>query len=138
MRSLMVTLPVLVYAGYTDWKTRTIKNRVSLTLLATAAVQTVFLYDFFGIPVRERLFVGLGFLVFLFALYVLKPEALGGGDLKLLSSLGFCIGHVQVYVLSFALAFALAYMKATRSASAPMGSAVAAGAVLCTLLFLIF
>jgi len=135
MLSVVAIMPVLLWAGYTDFKSRTISNKVGILLVVIAITEMLFFNQYFLISLAERLAVGFLFLfVFLF-IYFTNSKISGGGDLKLLSATGFCTGFSMFYVLFFACITGLIYafikhQKGERifNLSVPMGSCMAVGA----------
>lgn len=91
--SIIFVLPALIYAGITDWKKRLIPNSAVMVLLGIGLVEIFFSSSLiFCITIGERI---MGMFIpgmVLFFVYVINPKLSGGGDLKLLASLGLCIG----------------------------------------------
>lgn len=137
MLSLITTLPILLYVGYTDFKRREIENIASILLLLIGIVQAAFPQSFFGVSLFERFTVGFGIFVVLLILYKIRPEASGGGDLKLFSALGFCIGTLFFYVLFFSCLIGLIYAGITRKKGVPMGGAVALTSIILSISYIL-
>lgn len=90
---LLILLGTLGYAAWKDWKERIIPNRIHLVLLLIGIVQFAFVSytNAYYIPAASRI---AGLLVPLFILFFicLFNGQMGGGDYKLIVSLGFCLG----------------------------------------------
>ena len=137
MLSVIVILPILLWAGYTDFKSRIISNKVSIVLLIIGITEIIFFPPYIPISIKERLLVSLLFLLVFVLLYIFRPNISGGGDLKLFSSVGFCIGINLFPVLFFACIIGIIYalIKWRKGESflkiqLPMASCVAAGSII--------
>jgi len=145
MLNVYIILPVLFYAGYTDFKSRAISNKVSIILVTTGIIEIAFFSQYFRVTVAERLAVGLLFLFVFLIIYKINPNISGGGDLKLLSSAGFCLGFDMFYVLFFGCITGIAYAliirrkgERLRAISVPMGTCVAVGAFIFVIFNFVF
>jgi len=136
MLSVIIILPVLLWAAYTDFRYRTISNKASVILVIVGITEIAFFRPFFPVSTIERLIVCFVFLIVFLMLYKIKPGVSGGGDLKLFASTGFCTGLHTFYILFLASIIGIIYALITRkkggrflSMAAPMGSCMAAGAI---------
>jgi leader peptidase (prepilin peptidase) / N-methyltransferase len=95
----LILFSLASYASFTDWKYRLIYDRVILVGLLAAIVCRFFYrsaswWDYIG--------TGLITLIVLSTIAVItEGKAIGGGDIKLLSMLGFALGFLPFLVLFF-------------------------------------
>ena len=129
MMEILVVLPVLAYAGYTDFRHGIIGNPVSVLLLLIGLTE-IFFPVVFHIPVTERVLIALLAFAVLYLAYRLKPGSAGGGDVKLFSSLGFCLGVHLLPVIILSCIAGIIYWFITKNNKIPMGSAAFLGALL--------
>lgn len=97
-------------------------------LIAIGLIEMIFFSQTFSISVSERMIAMLVPALILFIIYVINPSLSGGGDLKLISSMGFCIGFKALNVLLLACIVGIIYCSITKSKTVPMGSAIMIGA----------
>ncbi|QIB69769.1 prepilin peptidase [Aminipila butyrica] len=134
MLAILLSLPILIYVGISDWKHRLIPNAAILILLAMGILQILMdNYFNFHIDLIERI-TGLLFPgIILFVIYMKNPKLSGGGDLKLLASLGFCIGiSYFIATLFVACIGGIAHSLRYKQVYVPLGTYICIGAVIVT------
>lgn len=91
--AILVVFPMLVaFAGASDLLTMTIQNRVSVLLIAGFAVLAIWT----GMPAHAWGNHGLGFLIIFLPCFAFFAAGwMGGGDVKLISSVGLWFGFSQ-------------------------------------------
>lgn len=126
---LIYAVPILC-AAITDWRKRIIPDWTWLVILITGIFCAVIGRGVQGIlyvPLLDRI-AGLLFPAIVLLLIALKWGGTGGGDIKLVSALGFAFGlYGLVFILFFAVIPACIYAGATRQKSVPLAVFLAAG-----------
>lgn len=99
---IILSVPLLIMAGISDWKKRIIPNKIIVALLSLGSIEIILdilnLINF-QVSIGERTIGMIIPFIVLFFIYVLKKKLIGGGDIKLLSSLGLCIGIYNLYLI---------------------------------------
>ncbi|ERM91473.1 hypothetical protein O163_10435 [Caldanaerobacter subterraneus subsp. yonseiensis KB-1] len=99
MHSIILSLPVITltaYAAWTDVKTKEIDDWVSAVILIYGIILNAALNSArFTESTAYALFV----FAVLFVIYIITNSALGGGDIKLLTSLAFVFGRDIMFLL---------------------------------------
>jgi len=134
MPEIIAILPVLFYAGYTDYRYRIIHNKASVFLIIIGAAEVLFFNEFFHTSLTERLLISVSVFLLFYLAYRLKPGSTGGGDVKLFASLGVCLGIKVLTVLILSCIAGIVYWAVTKDKKIPMGSAAFAGAILAVVL----
>ncbi|WP_324824311.1 A24 family peptidase [Sinanaerobacter sp. ZZT-01] len=89
----LMPIPILAYAAYWDYRCRIIPNKAAALLIAVTFLKIIlFNKDDFFISASERILGVLVPAMILFLLYKINQRGLGGGDYKLILSLGLFIG----------------------------------------------
>ena len=118
---------LLLYAGYSDYKTRRIPDAVVLILYLAA----IFLSK---VPTIERI---VGFLIPALPLFfvALKTDKLKGGDVKFLSAAGAFYGiYGLAVILGIATPAAVIYSMCRKEKSVPLAAFMAVGGVVFTII----
>lgn len=126
----LLTLPVMLYAGYEDMKYRIIPDKVHILLILIGLINLSLLKQcsVFYIPVSERM-AGLLPAAVLFLLYIIGKDV-GGGDLKIIISAGFCVGFQGIMlILAISCIGGLLYCQIKKERSIPLAAFMAAGTV---------
>lgn len=127
---------VLFFISLIDLKTQRIPDILTFSLYGLGTVSL-----FFHLPVYEKLLGGAVLLSFFFLLYLLKPQGIGFGDVKLSGAIGLFLGW-QLGLLALFLAFTsgglvgavlLLLKKKTLKDPIPFGPFLSAGAVVALL-----
>lgn len=135
---ILWTIPVLICIGVSDWKKRIIPNEIVFLLIAIAGIELLFAGQLqSNISLSERTLGMLIPTVVLFFIYLINPRASGGGDLKLIAALGFCIGKSLIAVLFIACIGGLFHCLIFREKEAPFGSYILLGAIVISILSLV-
>jgi len=89
----LIPIPILAYSAYWDYRFRMIPNKASALLIMVTFIQIILPIegDFF-ISASERILGALVPAIVLFLLYQISSKGLGGGDYKLILSLGLFLG----------------------------------------------
>ena len=126
---LIYAVPILC-AAITDWRKRIIPDWTWRTILVTGIVCAVIdreVQGFLYVPLLERI-IGFLFPAIVLLIIALKWGGTGGGDIKLVSALGFAFGlYGLVFILFFAVIPACIYAGATKQKSVPLAVFLAAG-----------
>lgn len=99
MPLMIAVLPLMLYAGYKDMKHRIIPDKVHIILIFIG-LSNILLLDqssIFYLSVSERI-AGLVPAAILFFIYILGKDV-GGGDLKIIGSAGFCMGIHGIMII---------------------------------------
>lgn len=126
---VVICMPALIYVGVSDWKDRIIPNQITAAL-TIIGVMELFLAGstVFPVSVSERIFGMFIPGMILFFIYLYNPKLSGGGDLKLLASLGFCIGIYNfIQVMFIACIGGIAHSIIFKEKYIPLGSYVMLG-----------
>lgn len=113
----------LIYAGYYDYKTRIILDRVHVIIIASALLANFDLLQsivgFFLLPIP-----------FIIAV-LFKEDSVGGGDIKLTAAIGFFLGLMKgtmVLIIGQSLAILITVIfKKNRKNTIPMAPYLAIG-----------
>lgn len=106
-----VSVPVVVAAAV-DWRTHRIPNRLTLVMVALAAVGVPIIVAADGRSVGDVALGGLsGFVCsgapLVAALWVVRPGSIGGGDVKMLAVIGVALGFTAPLAAMLLLPMAL-------------------------------
>jgi leader peptidase (prepilin peptidase)/N-methyltransferase len=113
---LFCTVPLL-WAAITDFKKRIIPDWTWIAIVLFGGI-SAFLIPYPALSQRIVGFLLPGFCLFFLAI---KYGGVGGGDIKLMSAMGFCFGlYGLASILCFALPPAYLYAKVTRQRSVPL------------------
>jgi prepilin peptidase CpaA len=112
----LVALALAAAAAFTDWRTGTIPNRLTLPVLALAPVAYLLLG---GVPAALASLLG-ALLCGAVPYLLFRRDAIGGGDVKLLAALGAVLG-ASVGLEAELLAFVLAALWALGASAARGG-----------------
>jgi leader peptidase (prepilin peptidase)/N-methyltransferase len=118
MAMLLCAVPIL-WAAVTDFRKRIIPDWTWIAILLIGGVSAFLLKTPYP-PLFERIagFLLPGLCLFLLAV---KYGGVGGGDIKLTATMGFCFGlYSLAAILFFALIPACIYAKATKQKSVPL------------------
>lgn len=129
--NIILTLPVLLYAGIFDAKKRIIPDKVHVFLLLIGLVEIIIIQpdQVMYIPMTQRL-AGMLPAAILLLVYILDREASGGGDFKLLASLGFCVGFIYIIkILIVSSLIALIYAVCIKKKTIPLAAFIFIGAL---------
>jgi|GEM_PF-2803446 len=99
---MLLPIPFLLYANYTDFKEKKIKNHMTYTFFLLAGIYQLTVYG------PGMLLSGIGAMfiaVFIFS--ILPIFGLSGGDLKLLLGISMFLGHQEILLFSFFLSIFL-------------------------------
>jgi Flp pilus assembly protein protease CpaA len=105
---LLLTLPIVVlaaYAGYTDLKRREIDDWVPIFIALYGTIMQLLYFN----RLPEAIFCAIVVFSMLFVVYLASKGGLGGGDVKLLTSLAFFFGFNSFAVVMIACVIAAAY-----------------------------
>ena len=115
---LTITLFILFYTSYLDFKTMEIDNWVSLSLILLLLTVNLFLYFFLNpevglvisdkfsyVPYDNFLLALVLALIFLLIVVVSKEKAMGAGDIRIALIVGLLIGYNNVIVWLYITVF---------------------------------
>ncbi|WP_324825144.1 A24 family peptidase [Sinanaerobacter sp. ZZT-01] len=119
----MLSVPILAYGAYQDWKYRIVPNKVPAGLAILAVIEMIISIFgnnnfFISVSISERIFGVIVPALILFLLYVVQEDGIGGGDYKLIIALGALIGATQLSIVAFVaclIALCYCFMKQVRS-----------------------
>lgn len=134
--AIALSLPPLIFAGIKDWKERIIPN-ITVCLLFFIGIIEIFLSNnlYIYISISERIFGMFIPAMVLFFIYMFNPKLSGGGDLKLLASLGFCIGIYNLAaIILLACIGGIAHSIIYKEKYIPLGTYVMFGAVVISII----
>lgn len=126
---LILTTAVLTYGAICDASKRTIPDRVPITLFLLGAVGTLLISmgESLYVPLNERVAGALIPAITLLVIYHFDKR-IGGGDFKLLTAMGFCLGiNALVPILIITTITAAAWSIKTKQKSVPLAVFLAIG-----------
>jgi Flp pilus assembly protein protease CpaA len=115
------SLIVLLFAAWTDWKWRIIPDWLTYPSMVVAL-----LYHYIHNQLGNSVFGGLFVFLMLMVLGLFVPNGIGGGDMKLLTFLGFALGFPLVNgVILLAFLSGLIFSKVMKQVHIPFAPFIA-------------
>lgn len=121
----------LIYAGYYDYKKRIIPDKVHIIIIILALISNFnFIQSIIGFIILP-----IPFIVPIF----FNEESIGGGDIKIVASIGFYLGLVKGIVaivigLSLSILISIIILKRYKNNSIPLAPYLATGSIIALLL----